>query len=168
MTLIGEDRPGLVESLAKTVAEHGANWLESRMAHLAGQFAGILEVEVEPDRSSGLIEALKKLDRQGLTVIVQQNEGGSGTQEYTPVLVEVVGSDRPGIVREVTRVFAELNVNVEDIETSCSAAPMSGKQIFHANVQIRLPNELSIDTLKTRLEAIAGDLMVDITIGPAS
>ena len=46
LTLIGADRPGLVESLAKRVAAHRGNWVESRMAHLAGQFAGILRVEV--------------------------------------------------------------------------------------------------------------------------
>src|SRR4051812_3506563 len=38
MTIIGPDRPGLVELLASLVAEHGGNWLESRMSHLAGQF----------------------------------------------------------------------------------------------------------------------------------
>ena len=49
LTLIGPDRPGLVESLAKRVTAHGGNWVESRMAHLAGQFAGILRVEVPPE-----------------------------------------------------------------------------------------------------------------------
>ena len=36
MTVMGEDRPGLVEALARTVSERGGNWLESRMSHLAG------------------------------------------------------------------------------------------------------------------------------------
>ncbi len=42
LTLIGPDRPGLVEAVAEPIAAHGGNWLESRMAHLAGQFAGIV------------------------------------------------------------------------------------------------------------------------------
>ncbi|NCF90353.1 MAG: glycine cleavage system protein R, partial [Verrucomicrobiaceae bacterium] len=46
LTVIGADKPGLVERLATIVADHHGNWLESRMARLAGQFAGILQVEV--------------------------------------------------------------------------------------------------------------------------
>jgi glycine cleavage system regulatory protein len=46
LTVIGADRPGLVETLAQTIAEHGASWLESRMAHLAGHFVGLLRVSV--------------------------------------------------------------------------------------------------------------------------
>ena len=46
MTVIGQDRPGLVESVAALVAENGGNWLESRMSRLGGHFAGILRVEV--------------------------------------------------------------------------------------------------------------------------
>ena len=40
LTVIGRDRPGLVDTLSGVVAEHGGNWEESRMAHLADRFAG--------------------------------------------------------------------------------------------------------------------------------
>ena len=42
VTLVGEDRPGLVKALAERAAANGANWLDSSMAHLAGKFAGIV------------------------------------------------------------------------------------------------------------------------------
>ena len=80
MTLIGADRPGLVRSVAATVTEHGANWLESRMARLAGQFAGILRVDVPENRADGLVQALQQLDRQGLKVIVQKDVGDVGPE----------------------------------------------------------------------------------------
>src|SRR2546422_10827389 len=44
LTVIGADRPGLVEALSKTIADHGASWLESRIAHRAGHFVGLLRV----------------------------------------------------------------------------------------------------------------------------
>ena len=52
-TFVGADKPGLVEKLAQTVGQHGGNWLESRMSELAGQFAGIVQVEVSLQRSRG-------------------------------------------------------------------------------------------------------------------
>lgn len=169
MTLIGEDRPGLVESLATIVAQHGANWLESRMAHLAGQFAGILRIDVNSDRVDALVSALEKLDTMGLTVIIQKDDRPTVTAatQFAPVQLDLMGNDRPGIVREVTRVLAELNVNVEDICTECKTAPMSGGELFHATARLHLPAGLSLIDLSTRLEEIADDLMVDISVKKA-
>jgi len=78
MTLIGKDRPGLVESLAEVVAKHNANWLDGRMSHLAGQFAGILQVDVATDNVDQLVGALRKLGEQGLSVIVETDQGPVG------------------------------------------------------------------------------------------
>lgn len=162
MTLIGTDRPGLVESVAAKVAEHGANWLESRMAHLAGEFAGILRVDVPVEMADSLVQSLQQLDRQGLTVIVQKDAKREATEPFVPLRMELVGSDRPGIVREVTRVLAEQNVNVEELQTECTSAPMSGEKLFKAQAQLRLPPGLSRENLQQQLERIAHDLMVDI------
>ena len=117
MTVIGPDRPGVVEAVAKTVSQFGANWLESRMAHLAGQFAGIVHVEVPADQSPRLVQALQELSLQSLTVIVHTESQGFGPPIYAPLLLRVLGADRPGIVHEVTRVLADLQVNVEDLQT---------------------------------------------------
>jgi len=51
LTVIGPDRPGLVESLSQAIAQQEGNWLESRMARMAGQFAGILRVNIEEERA---------------------------------------------------------------------------------------------------------------------
>jgi glycine cleavage system regulatory protein len=167
MTLIGIDRPGLVESLAEIVAKHDANWLDSRMSHLAGQFAGILQVDVAGDRVESLVAALTRLDQQGLTVIVQTDSGPAVSKreaDFSAVEMDLLGNDHPGIVREVSHVLAELKVNVEDIHTECKTAPMSGGKLFHARAKLRLPNDLTLGDLRDRLEQIAHDMMVDICI----
>lgn len=165
MTILGLDRPGLVESLAETVNHFGANWLESRMAHLAGQFAGIVHVEVDPQQSEPLIAALRALDQRGLTVIVQQDASSSvGSLPFAPIAMELMGGDRPGIVHEVTRVLADRQVNVEEFQTECITAPMSGEKVFRATAQLRLPAGLTQEQLQTALEQIAHDLMVDIRL----
>ena len=164
MTILGEDRPGVVESVAKAVNDHGANWLESRMAHLAGQFAGIVHVEVDAKEVDALVDALRSLDQQGLTVIVQADAGIDVPESFAPLQLDVMGSDRPGIVREVSHVLANRDVNVEEFQTECVSAPMTGERLFRATAQLRLPAGLTAQQLQHDLEQIASDLMVDIRL----
>ena len=166
MTILGGDRPGVVESVAELVSDHGANWLESRMAHLAGQFAGIIHIETAPKHADSLIQALRQLDGQGLTVIVHKDEAVKpcAVDPYAPLQLDLMGNDRPGIVREVTRVLAERHVNVEEFQTEQIAAPMSGERLFRASAQLRLPTGLTVRQLQAELETIAHDLMVDIQL----
>ena len=168
MTVIGTDRPGLVESLARTVARNGGNWLESRMAHLGGQFAGILLVDVPAGQADQLVSELEALDRQGLSVIIQKDSASSATDQASVLILEIVGNDHPGIVRDVTRILAELQVNVEEFDTDCIAAPMSGGRIFRATAKLRLPDGVTRTQIQQQLEEIAHDLMVDISLAEPS
>lgn len=161
LTVIGPDRPGLVEALAETVAAHGANWLESRLARLSGHFAGMVRVSVPGERAEALAHALGALE--GLRVLVESE--GAGEVEDTPLLVlELLGQDRPGIVREVSRALAARGVNVEELETECTSAPMSGELLFRARARLRLPPETSARELREALEKLADELMVDISL----
>lgn len=162
MTILGTDRPGVVESLAKLVKQHDGNWLESRMAHLAGQFAGIVHVEVDEQRADALVNLLRELSGGGLKVIVQLDDEVPASSSYAPLQLEIVGNDRPGIVHEITRVLAEQNVNVEEFTSECASAAMSGGRIFHATAKLRLPAGAAIANLQEAIEQIAHDLMVDI------
>ena len=165
LTAIGPDRAGLVEELAAVVAEHGGNWLESRMARLGGEFAGIVRVEIAEGKSETLRSALSSIG--GLTVIVSAAadaapaEGGdTGT-----VQLELLGSDRPGIVSAIARALAARGVNVENLDTERTSAPMSGEVLFKASAQLLLPPDLELADLQADLEELAGDLMVDLTLG---
>ena len=164
LTLIGVDRPGLVESLAKVVADHGGNWLESRMAHLAGQFAGILHLDVAQAQEESLIEALRNLDEQGMRVVVQSSVDEPEAAPDESVLLELVGNDRTGIVHEITQEQRRAGVNVEQFDTECVNAPMSGGRLFQVCAKLHLPPNLTLVALRERLEQIADDLMVDISL----
>ena len=164
LTVLGRDRPGLVESLARVVAEHGANWVESRMAHLAGHFAGILRVEVDADRADLLAASLNSLAESGLESIVHPDASSPTPADRPLVHLELVGQDRPGIVREISRVLAAQGVNVEELQTECTAAPESGQLLFRATAQLRLPTGVGESALRAALEAVAADLMVDIEL----
>lgn len=168
LTVLGDDRPGLVESLARAVVEHDANWVESRMAHLAGHFAGILRVEVEADRADALAAALRGLAAAGLESIVHPDVSMAAPRGMPLVQLDLVGQDRPGIVREISRVLAAQGVNVEELHTECVAAPTTGQSLFRASARLRLPAGVSEASLRAALEAVAADLMVDIELASNS
>ena len=167
LTLIGEDRPGVVGRLAEVVAQHHGNWLESRMAHLGGQFAGILRVEVEEQHAAALLAALKALAAEELKLVVEQTDTSPREEGYLIATLEIVGNDRPGIVAEISRELARERVNVEDFVTECGSAPMSGGSIFRASGRLRLPGDLPLERLRENLERIGHDLLVEISLAVA-
>jgi glycine cleavage system regulatory protein len=145
LTVIGPDRPGLVEALSRAIASHGANWLESRLAHLSGHFAGMVRVNVPEERADELTRALDALP--GLRVLVE-TAGIAETPDAPVLVLELLGQDRPGIVREVAHALAARGVNVEELETGCRSAPMSGELLFHARARLRLPSQTSPGELR--------------------
>jgi glycine cleavage system regulatory protein len=172
MTVIGADRPGLVQLVAACVADHGGNWLESRMCHLGGQFAGILRVEVAAAQADGLVRALQALEKDGLRVILH-TEGGaalstSSGQAAAAVSLELVGQDRPGILRAISAVLAAHGINVEDLASERVSAPMGGGILFQATIRVSVPASANLGAVRGDLEKIAADLMVDVRLNPAA
>ena len=166
LTVIGPDRPGLVETLSETVAAHDGNWVDSRMARLGGHFAGLLRVQVETGKSEALSTALARLESEGLRIVVEvEPRAAESAAAGSPLFLELVGQDRPGIVRDIARALAGLGVNVEDLETACEPAPMSGETLFRARALLRKPASLSDEALREALEPIANELMVDVALG---
>jgi glycine cleavage system regulatory protein len=163
MTILGGDRPGLVRSLADTVAKHGGNWLESRMARLAGQFAGIVRIECPAAAVDELLRELQKPGIPGLTVQAVRELAGEAPARRT-LGVEVVGNDRPGIVRELTAAIAGAGGNVEELTTGLESAPMSGHPMFRAKGVVSIPENAETSALTAAIESLGGDLTVDITV----
>ena len=160
MTVIGPDRTGLVEAVAKLVADHGGNWLESRMCRLGGEFAGIVRVTVPRAQQPALEAALGKL--AGLTIVVRGDEPAQSAAPAVLVALEVVGQDRPGIVREITRALSAQGINVEELATECLSAPMSGEMLFQARAKILVPAHVALDKLRQTLESGLAGLTVEL------
>jgi glycine cleavage system regulatory protein len=162
MTVIGPDRPGLVESVASLVAGHGGNWLESRMSRLGGQFAGILRVDVPADHAVALSGELSALSTKGVTVVIHPDRVATAEPGSELRLIELIGQDRPGIVQQITAALAKHGVNVEELETECVSAAMSGETLFKARATVLIPKSANVEALKAELERIAADLIVEI------
>ena len=163
LTLIGPDRPGIVDSVSETVAAHGGDWLDSRMAHLAGMFAGVLLVEVAEEQAAALEDALRRLDVDGLRVTVERTTPVDAARQRA-MEIELLGLDRRGLVHEISALLAAHGINVEELETDSRAAAHSGDRMFHAHVRVVIPETVDVIEVRHGLERLASDLMVEIRL----
>ena len=163
MTIIGHDRPGLVDAVAAIVGDHRGNWLESRMSRLGGHFAGILRVEVPAGHETQLVSALQQLEAHGLTIVVHTDPQETIERPVRLSVLEIVGQDRPGIVRQISRALAQAGVNIEELHTERTSAAMTGEALFKAKAVLCLPVSCDTERLRRELEKIAADLIVDVS-----
>jgi glycine cleavage system regulatory protein len=164
LTVLGEDRPGLVEALSHIIAAHQGNWLESRMAHLAGQFAGILRASVPEAHAAALRTALQGLASHGLQVVIARSSTNAPAPVARWLMFDLVGNDHPGIIRDLAHTLAQRGINIDELQTACTSAPMTGAMLFKATARLRVPREVAVADLRTALEQLAHDLVVDITL----
>ncbi len=163
MTIIGPDKPGLVDSVASLVIDHKGNWLESRMCRLGGQFAGLLQVEIEDSMCEDFRKALEELEVSGLEIVVHKSAPDTESKDLQAANIEILGQDRPGIVLQIANAFAVSRVNVEELSTECYSAPMSGERLFEAKAKVCIPESCDTEALRQKLESIAADLQVDFS-----
>lgn len=160
LTILGPDRPGIVSALADVVSRHGGNWLESRMAKLAGQFAGIVRVECPAEAAGALLGELETPGIAGLTIHAVREES-TAPEERATLAVTVLGNDRPGIVRDLTKAIASAGANVVELTTGLESAPMSGHPMFRARGVVSLPETGGETALRDAIENLGADLTVD-------
>ncbi len=163
LTVISDDKPGIVRRIADTVTRHQGNWLESRMAQLAGKFVGVIHVSTRSEQSQALQESLNSLQQEFIYVTI---EPLSNAREPGPrgrnATFTAIGPDRPGIVLEISQAFAEYNINVVQMDTECSSMPYSGEPLFEIRGSLSLPPETDLDLLLSQLDIIADQLGVDV------
>ncbi len=164
VTLLGQDRPGLVSLVASRTTAAGGNWLESHMAQWAGRFAGVVRLEVVDPAAADRLEAvLLGLEAEGLRVAVER-----GLEVEPPALhrvqMELIGHDHPGIVQDISAVLARHGVSIDTLETGCEPASMSGEPLFRARATLGMPAETSLHDLQDDLESLANELMVDLDL----
>jgi glycine cleavage system regulatory protein len=166
LSVMGSDRPGLTQALASAVLASGGNWLESHLSRLGGLYVGSVLVELAPDDVDRLRAAVQAVDAHGLEVRITaavEAPGAAGDAVH----FSLVGQDQPGIVHQVTAILSGLNVNIEAFETRISAEPHSGAPLFHMEARLRLPPALQAGQVQAALEAISGEIMVDIALTPS-
>ena len=163
LVVTGSDRPGLTKALADAVHAARGNWLESHLSRLGGKYVGSVLVELDAAALPELEAQVRAVDASGLRVSVVPADAVSQPGGDT-LTVELVGQDRPGIVREVTAVLAALAVNIDSLTTSTEHGAWSGEPLFRAEAKVTLPQGVDQDKVQAALEGISGDVMVDFTV----
>lgn len=161
ISILAEDKPGLVESLSKVINNHHSSWNDSRMSRLAGQFAGILSLDVADENLDALVSALKALENETFRLLIEKTTADEAESTQT-LNVSVLGQDRRGIVHDITSELAKLSVNIESLESQVRPASMSTENLFDANLQLSMPAHVSTDKVIDTLEGMSDQLMVDI------
>lgn len=168
LTFIVDDQPGRVELLSHTVVAHRGNWLESRMSCLAGKFAGIARIQIPDSGQEALTQALLALQDQGFTIVVENSSAAPQPSGQQRLAITIVGQDRPGIVHEISHALAHHRVNVTEMRSDVSSAPLSGEPLFEATADAQVPKELDLDELGAELEAVANELNIEISLVAAA
>ncbi|MFQ3198493.1 MAG: glycine cleavage system regulatory protein [Paraglaciecola sp.] len=160
-TLVGKDKRGLIESLAQTVFDLGGNWLSSNFSHMAGHFAGFVEIRLPQERHDELIQRFSLHPDLSIKLLVGHDD--SIITDKT-AQIDIMGNDRPGIVQELTAILSSFNINILTFDSRSVSAPNWGGQLFKAKALIAVDETVQLDNLRYALEDLADDLMVDITI----
>jgi glycine cleavage system regulatory protein len=166
LTCIGDDRPGLVSALSAPISAHGGSWERSQMARLAGKFAGVLLVEVADERAEALVADLTALKNIGLEVLLERTDMPAEHPSLR-LSLELLGADHPGIVAEISAALAAQRIGIEELSTDVREAPMAGGMLFEARAVLEAPPTTSTEELRTMLEALADELMVEIRLSDA-
>lgn len=163
VSIVGTDRHGIVSSLAERAQRYGANWAASRMTRVAGEFAGMVHLEVPRENADALTNALRQLESSGLQVIIARSEGASVPDTMRVVELELVGDDRVGIVGRLTKILADRGISIENLNTGIVGG--ADKQIFKIGAQLLVPAKVAMDELRRELDSLAQEMVVDIALG---
>jgi glycine cleavage system regulatory protein/folate-dependent phosphoribosylglycinamide formyltransferase PurN len=161
VTAIGDDRPGIVSLMSSRAKGFSANWAGSRMASLAGQFAGMVHFEVSNENAEPLSNALRGLESSGLRVVIAKSEATPAPAGQRTVKLELVGPDRPGIVRDLSASLAQHGVSIDELVTEVVNTLDDG-QLFRVTATLAVPKALRNEDLQPALEALATEMSVDI------
>jgi glycine cleavage system regulatory protein len=166
LTVIARDRPGIIRSLSETIASHSGNWVDSSMARLGGEFAGILMISVPAASVAALETALAGLGKDGIDVAVRRASAppAAPAPKGRRIYIELTGADHAGIISEISAEIARLGASVEELTTRVFPGSMSGTQMFEAHLDLVIPDGLDPEEVREKLEDIADDLMVEIEV----
>lgn len=160
LTLIGKDKPGLLDTVAQQVFAAGGNWQKSNFAHLAGHFAGFAEIQLPHEQQQALLDQLARHDELQIELV-------AGEASDTPTRqaeVSILGNDKPGIVQELSSVLRQFDLNIISFESQLQSAPNWGSALFKGQAKVAIPQEFSLDELRDALQALADDLIVEIEL----
>ncbi len=167
ITAYGNDRVGLADDISMKILSYDCNIEESKMAVLGGAFAVVILVSGDDARIDRLTADAPSFGEDlGMNVSAQKTVQHSEDATGRPYLIESTALDNPGIVHAITALLREHNINIDDMETETSRAPFTGAPMFHMRIRAIVPQSVRVQALKERLEDIALERNLDVSMTP--
>lgn len=168
ISALGNDRPGIVNTLSKVALDSGCNITNSRMAVLGGEFAVILLINGPGQAVAAMQKRLPVLEEElQLTIVAKPTAPRTVEQYWLPYQVEVVAMDHPGIVHAITDFFSAQKINIEALETETYAAPHTGTTMFSLSMTVAIPASVAINDLRESFFDFCDDLNLDASLEAA-
>ena len=161
ISVLGDDKPGLLDSLSEIIVSNDGDWIESNMSTVEAKFAGILRVNVPPKNAKKLMKELTS-SKLGLQISCEETAPVTFS-DFKSYNIELIGQNHVGIINKLSHVLTyELKANVEGIKTEIIDTSTSGEQLFKAQITLHLPKSVDERLIKDKLELIADEMMVEI------
>ena len=165
ITALGEDKPGLVSELSQTILECGCDIEDSRMIAMSGEFAIILQVCGSWNAIAKLESSCPAIERKlKMTLACKRSSGRTVNKTLLPYVVEVVAMDHPGIVHNLAKFLSDQGINIQEMVTSCYAAPHTGTPMFSVHIEIDIPSSISISQLRDQFLEFCDELNLDAVL----
>ncbi len=167
ISAVGSDRPGIVSELSGTITSHGGNIEKSRMTRLGSDFTIIMLVTVDPKWEESLVVALQTIQELSITTKGTEANTVIAGENYKDTAGEscqmsLSGADNEGIVKVLSKYLEEKSINIIEMDTHISQAPISGSPLFNLNASVSIPGEIDGRDIQSDLSQIAQDLGVEI------
>ncbi len=168
ISVIGHDRPGLVNDLAKLAADLNLSIEDSRMTVLGGEFAVLMSV-AGGDLALQRLET--KLDRLAteldLAWLLRRTGERADVEGRVPYTVSVTAMDHPGIVHKVASFFSSRDINIYNLDTVSERAAHTGTPIFSLVMEVELPPDVRIAELRDAFFYFCDDHDLDAELRPS-
>jgi len=162
LTVVGDDRPGLVDAVTRFVLECGANLEDSRMVNLHGQFAMMMLLDAAEPVFDCLRARLPEL-RESVRVRAELTPAGAARPQAAaiPYRLTASGMDHPGLVQPVAHLLGERGINIESAQTSLAHAPVTGAPLFEMEFVLSVPADVAVAELRAALGTLCDELNMD-------
>jgi glycine cleavage system transcriptional repressor len=167
LSVIGRDRPGIVSEVTGALLRQSVNIADSQMAILGGHFSMMIlldapdGIDLEPLRAE-LAQVKEKLSLDAVSLSeIDPLEQRSDQPSH---VITFYGADHPGIVNAVSRVLAERQVNITDLDTHLVGE--ADEPVYVMILEVSLPDGFSGADLEALLHAVAAEEKLELSVRP--
>jgi len=166
LSVLGQDRPGIVAKVAEILADFGCNIEDLSQTILQWEFAAIY-IFSKPDQvdPEDILHSLEQaLNPWGLTVILKPaGKQNKWIEEPTdPFVVTAIGQDKVGQIAKLTGIMRDFGCNITGLKAINHSQTFPDKMVMV--FEFAVPLSINFKQLRDELEQAAHSVGLKFTI----